>query len=823
VERGDPGLVQFFITLGAELEAVDKEGRTPLVISTTKRDPATARVLVKAGADIHHAMLQDASPAIFAVGLGGDFLTALTTEKSIHSVDENGNNILDLAFRASDSKVAMRSAEQLVLAGAVSQSPIYSYFAPAARYANYSLRFTGGMTPLHFASASGYVGLMRFLIEDKNVDVNEKNASGMTPLHAATQSGNITGIRLLLDNGANINAQDGKGNSVLHIAIPKETNRAVLRLFISRGANLNLRDDHGDSPLHVALRLNRPPEIIGDILEGKADVSVRDIDGKTPLYVAVEENRFQAIPLLLEYKSDIFARDRTLTPFEKALEDKSESLSALITKETVLQSDKDGNTVLHITIKNQGSIETVQSILDKSAVINARNTAGNTALHLAVQQNEEALGGLLLERGADIFATNSAGESPLLLALTGTIREWMLTEKALKARDGLGNTALHYAVSWKMDTHIPLIIEKGADPNAMNATGETPVFIAVQKDGASTLRVLKTAGASLLMRDKAGNSALHAAVRWNAKNAAEELLVQGADINARSSNGKTPLHEAVRLGIADVEAVLLRHNPELEVRDTGGNTPLMEAVMAGFLGATERLAAKGADVSARNSNGATPLHIAVSLEREDITAFLLEKGASVNAKDNQGDTPIRLAIRRTPKMIPLIITKAQITRADDDGLIPLAVAVQERSPIESIQNLVTMDKRQLAIVDAKGRTPLRIAVDENYWDAAKFLLESGADVFSQAMDLKTPVGIVFSLYKAGKAEPLGVLFNGPAINVQDMQGNTILHYAASEGNTGLIQKLLELGADKKAQNLAGETPADVAVRWKQTSSVALLR
>jgi ankyrin repeat protein len=57
----------------------------------------------------------------------------------------------------------------------------------------------------------------------------------------------------------------------------------------------------------------------------------------------------------------------------------------------------------------------------------------------------------------------------------------------------------------------------------------------------------------------------------------------------------------------------------------------------------------------------------------------------------------------------------------------------------------------------------------------------------------------------------------------DMQGNTLLHYAASEGNAGLIQKLLELGADKKAQNLAGETPADVAVRWKQSGSVALLR
>ncbi|MDR2398109.1 MAG: ankyrin repeat domain-containing protein, partial [Spirochaetaceae bacterium] len=735
-------------------------------------------------------------------------------------------NILDLAFAYPDSKVHMESAEILILAGAVSTSPIFSYFAPAARTSNYNRRTADGVAPLHFAASNGYTGLIAFLIERK-ADVNTKNASGTTPLHEAARSGSIAAMELLINGGAELNAQDAKGNSVLHIAVPMNTHQKALTLFLSKGANPNLRDEHGDSPLHIAIRLNRNPDIIRTLLEGgpqgKADVSIRNTQGKTPLHLAVEEDRITYIPLLLDYKSDVFSvdNDRT-TPFEKALQEHHTLLPALITPETVVQNDSSGNTLLHITIQKRGDIKFIELILDKKALVNARNKEGDTSLHLAVRQNDQAAGEILLSRGADIFAPNSKGESPLYQAFysAGGLRAWILTPDTLKAKDGLGNTILHYAAQWKLDQQIPLIVDRGANPEAANATGETPLFAAVKIDSPSTIRVLRSKGALITTRDILGNSALHAAVRWNAPKAAEELIASGININGHALNGKTPLHDAVRLGIIPLETILLNSKADLEVRDAEGNTPLMEAALAGGPSATvERLVNKGADPFTRNDRGDTPCHIAVITEQEDLVKLLLRLGASIHAKNSGGMTPFRNALIGSPKMVSLLLTKDRIAVPDDDGFSPLHIAIQDRAP-KSIMQLIIDQGGRVSAVDAEGRTPLRLAVDQNAWEVAQLLIEKGSNIFSTAADGKTPAQIVLS--KGNGA--IKTFFNSnKAINAQDPSGNTILHLAAQMGKPDIVSLLIELGANKSIKNIAAESPVDIAQRWKRDTVVVLLQ
>lgn len=827
-EIQDPELAKFFIFMGAEIDPVDNNGRTPLGISAAKKDPATAKVIVAGGADVHHAMPGGTSPARTAVGTAGDLLSAMISPDTLKATDSSGRNMLDLAFAYPESKVHMESAEMLVLAGGVSKSPIFTYFAPAARTANYNLRASDGVTPLHFAASRGYTGLIEFLIERK-AEVNIKNGAGTTPLHEAARSGNVKAMKLLVDAKAEINAQDAKGNTVLHIAVPMNTHKEALALFLAHGANPNVRDEHGDSPLHIAIRLNRDLTIARTILnggtEGKADVSIRNTEGKTPLHLAVElgtsESRINYIPLLLEYKSDIFSVDNDrITPYEKALTERPALLSSLITSETVLQNDSSGNTLLHITIEKHGDIKVVEMILDRKAMVNARNKEGDTSLHLAVRQNEQAIGSLLLSRGADIFAPNSKGESPLYLAFysSGNVREWLLTNNTLKARDGLGNTILHYAAQWKMDQHIPLIIDKGANVEAANATGETPIFAAVKVNSSSTIRILKSQGAMITARDILGNSCLHAAVRWDAPKAAEELLALGIDVNAHALNGKTPLHDAVRLGKTEIEAILINRKADLEVRDAEGNTPIMEAVIAGVPATIERLVTKGADPLTRNSRGDTALHIAVNTQRENVVKLFLGWGASIHAKNSLGMTPFRVALQTSPAIVATLLTKDRVAVPDDDGFAPLHIAIQSGASFDIVKVIVEQGGRVNA-VDAEGRTPLRVAVDNSAWNISQFLIEKGANVFSSAADSKTPAGI--ALAKGNDA--VKAFFTSAVINAQDPSGNTILHYAAQNSNSNMVSLLIELGANKNIKNIAGENPADIAERWKRRDVVTVLQ
>jgi ankyrin repeat protein len=393
----------------------------------------------------------------------------------------------------------------------------------------------------------------------------------------------------------------------------------------------------------------------------------------------------------------------------------------------------------------------------------------------------------------------------------------MLTPETLSARDGLGNTILHYAAGWKMDSHIPVIVQRGAALEAANVTGETPLFEAIKADSPSTIQTLLAAGALIGARDTRGNGVLHAAVRWNAPDAAKTLITAKADINVHASNGKTPLHDAVRLGIIRVESILIAGGANLEVRDNDGNTPFMEAIMAGYPSAAERLAALGSDPMIRNNRGDTALHAAVGMERLDLVNLLLGLGVSIHGKNNMGRSPFRIALAISPHFVSTLLTKDRILIPDDEGHSSLHIAILEEAPLGMLQVIINQGAR-LSAVDSIGYIPLRLAVERKAWDTARLLADAGSNVFSVADDGKTPAELAL----AAGGEGIRALFSGQGINARDGSGNTILHYAAKEGNPETVSLLLELGANKNSRNIAAESPADIARRWNKSNIATLL-
>ncbi|MDR2803946.1 MAG: ankyrin repeat domain-containing protein [Treponema sp.] len=853
-------LADFFIRLGTKPDAEDYNGFTPLNISAGLLDGATTAVLVRNEAYIHHKAPGSKSPAETAVTSNNDqYMRAILTVESMLSTDSEGRTILhlaadsgngvavssilneadfrteqqlvnkrdktgktaaDYAFSHRESRVHATTAEVLVQAGGFSSDPFFLYFAPVVQTLNFNLRASDGNSALHYAVRERYRGFTYFLL-DHRADPNIKNTIGDTALHETARIGDLEIMNALIEHGANVNIQDGQGNTAMHIAIPVDAHKAALEMLIGHGANPNLRDRRGDSPLHIVIGLNRGVDIIETLLVSGADTTIHNIEGKTPLYIAVEENRAALLPLLLMYHSDIFAvTNEGKTPFGLAMSENRDALNALITSETVLQSDNNGNTPLIVAVQFSGDPEIIQRILDKNALINARNQDGDTALHIAVRQNREAAGVLLITRGADMFAQNAKGESPSYLTFysPGDIREWVLTPIVLTARDGLGNTILHYATQWKLDSAIALIASKGASLEAANVTGETPLFVAVKIDSASTVQALLNAGASIAGRDTLGNTALHTAVRWNALSASEALISAKIDINSYNLYGKTPLHDAVRLSVFGMETLLTQRGANLEARDKEGNTPLMEALLKGSYRSADHLINSGADVSTRNNNGDTPLLIAIEEERSDMVGLLLDRGAQIHAKNADGESPFTAALKMSARMMLTLLAKGR-GQTDDEGRSPLHIALSYNMPESEIETIAAWMGRT-DLVDRDGRTALRYAVDHANWDAAKFLANDGANIFSVARDGKTPAEITL---ETGNREAVRAVFGGKAINTRDPSGNTVLHYAAHLSSAAVVSLLLELGADKLARNTSGDSPGDIAGRWNRQEILDILR
>lgn len=856
-ELGDAALASLFISLGARVNALDNDNQSPLGISISRNDPSVTAVLANANADIHLPILEGTTAAMLALERSIGVFNAILTPVSLESADSNGRtilhlasiygnvqavesilrsisqfhplinrtdnerkNALDHALERGDSLNHMLIAEQLILRGSNSDNPIFLYFAPAVRTANFNIRRSEGFAPIHFAVRNNHVGLIRLLI-NKGININIQSFSGATPLHESARTGNMEVMRLLLDNGAGVNIADARGNTPLHIGIPVRVHREAALLLLSRGADPNLRNEIGDTPLHSAIKMGRHLEIIQTLLENGSDVHIRNMLGETPLYIAVQESRSDLISLLLSFGSEVFAFDNSgITPFDLALRENGVVFNELVTTETVNQRDNAGNTMLHVAVRNAALRQQVSLIIERGAVVDTRNMDGNTALHLAVRLNHRENGEYLISHGANIFTANVAGESPLFLVFNspGGMREWFLNPTTISARDGLGNNMLHYAAQWNINFAIPVIINRGISVEEQNIAGETPLFMAVQTDSPSTIGVLLENRANLNARDNQGHTLLHTAVRWDAINAASFLISSGINLNIHSMSSNTALHDAVILGRSDIENLLIREGANLEVRDVDGNTPFMTAVSSGLASSVGRLAANGADVSTRNTRGDTPLHIAVANERFDLAALLLGTGASIHARNNRNITPFRLSLNTSPRMVTAILVGGRIHTQDDDGNTALHIAVQERASFDTIRAIIDSGAR-INAVDFNGNTPLRHAMDTHQIDVVRLLSDSGADPFIAGADIRSPADLAISRGE----EYLRAMFSGRAIDARDSSYGTILHLAARTGSPRVIEVLLELGANRNIRNVSGETPLDIAQRWNRTNIAELLR
>jgi ankyrin repeat protein len=239
----------------------------------------------------------------------------------------------------------------------------------------------------------------------------------------------------------------------------------------------------------------------------------------------------------------------------------------------------------------KGLTEVVVRRLEEGVPIDANNSDGSTALHLAIKEGHVGTARLLLERKANIEAPNGAlGAKPVhLVAMTMNAD---MTEMLLEYKPNLesrlsGLTALFFAISAGNETVVRLLLEAGADARARTLSevgaGESVLHMAAGTFNNSMLPILIRHGADVNVAgtNPMGQTALHIAAQYGNTEAVEELIKAGTDINAKFPGGETALVIAARHGRVDAASALINHGMDpLACFDINRNA-VIEAVAHG--------------------------------------------------------------------------------------------------------------------------------------------------------------------------------------------------------------------------------------------------
>ncbi len=225
----------------------------------------------------------------------------------------------------------------------------------------------------------------------------------------------------------------------------------------------------------------------------------------------------------------------------------------------------------------------------------------------------------------------------------------------LEERDNMAwRTPLHKASWWLFDRDVLLfLLKKGADVNARNYFGHTPIFEVIMQGNPGGAQLLLEHGADLNARDNSGRTPFFHArnvptFRW--------LLENGADVNVRDDHDCTPLFGAIeRLRGRDCVEFLLQNGAGVNVRDTSGNTPLGFAISTygrarldsePLYSIVQLLVESDADVNAQDNNGCTPLHKAASVGNLPCVKLLLkQKNINIYLTDADQKSPAHYALR----------------------------------------------------------------------------------------------------------------------------------------------------------------------------------
>ncbi len=641
---------------GASADCRNEKGLTPLHVAVSNRRAASVQVLIARGADVN-AQTDYGETGPLDLALEGKYEQIVQlllkhgaksgkATRALAEPIEEGNlaRVKALFEQHADPGGEVRLGDgALLMAAKYGQKEIAQFLLTQGA----PIGGTGlwGDTALHEAAENGHESIVRLLVE-KGADVNTKGGHGRTPLHVAVSCKKPQVVKALVACGAGVDVRDEDGTAPLHVAAA-QGNAEIARMLLAAGANPGAADSSGLTPLHSAAANNRK-EMIGVLAAGGVALEAKDADGRTALHLAARGNYTDAAQALIERGARLDAKEAR------------------------------GAGPLHLAAQT-GAAGTATLLLEKRAHVNSLDNSGLTPLDWAEDCHQHEVARLLRARGGKLsdprrhllFETAKKGD-------LARARQLVAQGAAVNSRDLRGRNPLHYA-AMKCDKKLNHLLYMGAVFEPDPFYEKRDLFRCEKRYGhGQTAQFLVAAGADVNARDAFGWTPLHCAASENNSEVARILLENGADPNAAAAKcrfpllyteGKTPLHYAASRGHKEVVELLVRAGANINARDSSGATPLHLAVLyadttgiphgvscidgawvswtgeKSHMDVIARLIGSGADVNAKTDSGHAALHFAAMTSGFDETTMALVKilissGAQVNAQSRYGQTPV---------------------------------------------------------------------------------------------------------------------------------------------------------------------------------------
>ncbi|KEF58403.1 uncharacterized protein A1O9_06329 [Exophiala aquamarina CBS 119918] len=270
-------LIGFLLHNGAEINAFDDDGETPLHVqlactfdgfNATK----TSRFLISHGADVMVQSVSGATPSHNFYSPAIESILRFHPEYiDIEAEDEHGLTFFH--YMAWSSRSSTKIARLYVEHGAGG--------------ALLSARDRAGRIPLHLVAQRGNIPLVAYMLEimvSKKIELMQADLMGRTAMHYALESKRSGVITLLAEKGVSIHTADSLGRTPLHHAV-MQRHVGSLEGLLKLGAihDLHAVYEKGRTPLHLAQRRKDASEVVRHLLEFGAgqEKTTADMRGRT--------------------------------------------------------------------------------------------------------------------------------------------------------------------------------------------------------------------------------------------------------------------------------------------------------------------------------------------------------------------------------------------------------------------------------------------------------------------------------------------------------------------------------------------------------------